>query len=112
MKIFNVAVILLILFMANVSAYAQSWALSADLWASPRSAERVSKMPVIRTMVQAWQKQPQQTLDIFYPGGEEGIIWANELKDWLIALGIPGAKIRIHPGNDSEDQLGMSINPL
>ncbi len=111
MKIFNIVTVLLILLASSVSSYAQVWALSADLWASPRTAERVSKMNSVRTMVQTWQKQPQRILDIYYPGGEEGIIWANELKDWLIALGIPAEKIQTHPGNDSEDQLTMSINP-
>ncbi len=52
---------------------------------------------------------PQAIIEIRYPGGEPGILWASELRDWLISLGIPSDKIATYSGSPNGDELILQI---
>jgi len=42
---------------------------------------------------------------IRYPGGDKGNAWALELREWLVALGIPSNYIVLEPGSGGQDRL-------
>jgi len=83
--------------------------ITAEQWAIPRHGESVLKMPALSQIVRQWQKNTQQTIEISYPGGENGELWLMELKDWLIALGVSSAKIKSIAGSGAKDIIKLSV---
>ena len=96
--------LLLALALATVAARAETGcAVSAAEWSRPRSAAMVSSLPGVRDCVQAWLAAPERHLVLVSAPGEEGGLWANELRDWLIALGVPSSAIELRAvGIDKE----------
>ncbi len=105
----NNKIIILLLLLNSSPVLSETYYLSADIWASPRSALSVSQMPAINSAVLKWQKSTDSTLEILYPGGENGELWASELKDWLISLGIPEQSTRLNSGSAFADKIQISI---
>jgi hypothetical protein len=100
---------LFVLSITSNSVFAETWSLSADLWASPRTAQSVSKMESVKHAVQSWQNDTQSKISILYPGGEEGVLWSNELKGWMISLGVPEQSMQVRSGSGVVDQIEISI---
>jgi len=88
---------------------AESWQLTLDEWSRPRSGEVVMQMPAVADAVLAWHQDSDRALEVVYPGGEQGEIWASELRDWLVALGVDAEAIRLHAGAPSEDQIVLRV---
>lgn len=99
----------LLMNMFPVLAMDREWVLSADEWARPRDGRGIVSMPVLVESIQAWKEQSGLNLVIHYPGGEEGTLWAKELQDWLIALGIPSSHIQTIPGNSRKDAVTIEL---
>ena len=85
------------------------WDLSAEAWARPRSGAGLVAMAPLADVVRHLQENDGQRLFIGYPGGEEGSLWAHELRSWLVALGIPSRRIQLVPGNGRADALELRI---
>lgn len=84
--------------------------LGYDEWSRPRSADYVLQLPAVSGVMRDWsQAVAGSRVQIRYPGGEEGNLWALELRDWLVALGLPGDLISISPGSAHEDELILSV---
>ena len=81
------------------------WAVSADEWARPRSAEVILTMEPVVQSVRLWMQSPGHQLLIKHPGGEEGLLWGEELKDWLVSLGVSSSDVRTIPGHARNDEL-------
>ena len=80
-----------------------SCAVSAAEWSRPRSAAMVHALPGVRDCMQAWLAAPERHLILVSAPGEEGGLWASELRDWLVALGVPSAAIELRAvGTDKE----------
>lgn len=79
---------------------ASSWTLDAIQWAAPRSGAAILSMPPLDEVVAAWSRAEQAEIVIRHAGGAAGELWAAELEDWLIALGIPGSAIRTLGGGE------------
>lgn len=84
--------------------------IDAEEWARPRSGEMIATMPVIREVVTTWMKMKNADITIRYPGGETGIIWAQELRDWLVSLGVESNALILSVGSSAEDRLDLIIN--
>ena len=98
-----------LLFSRPVAAQEQLWSLSADTWAQPRDGRSVAQMLPLPEVVAAWSRQPEQRLVVRYPGGEEGSLWAHELRSWLIALGIPGEDQELVAGSHQADRIELEL---
>ncbi len=85
------------------------WALSADTWAQPRDGRSVAQMAPLPEVVAAWSAQPEQRLVVRYPGGEEGLLWAHELRSWLTALGVPGEDQELVAGSHQADRIEFEL---
>lgn len=79
-------------------AAAADWTLSAAAWARPRDGATVAVMEPLPAVIEAWSRRDDARLVVRYAGGEEGELWAAELADWLVALGVPGDAIATVPG--------------
>ena len=93
--------------------YAQAPAvfiLKASEWNVPRTTESILAMPALRQTVQAYNKNPTARIQIHYPGGDEGTLWATELRSWLISLGIASQHIELLPGSRDPGQVELQVN--
>lgn len=92
-------------FLAGGLEAAESWTLSAAEWSRPRSGAAVLAMAPVAEAVRAWRALEagggSSRLQLVYAGGEEGSLWAAELRDWLVALGIPPDAIEMVAGGSS-----------
>lgn len=103
----------LILFIAPQLAAAEySRILEEAEWSRPRTAQVVQQFPAVQAVVQRWLQSPQkQRIELRYPGGETGSLWALELRDWLVALGVPSHKIETYPGHPQVGELALVLLP-
>ncbi|MEA5445664.1 hypothetical protein VCB98_07525 [Gammaproteobacteria bacterium AB-CW1] len=99
----------LLLFLAVGSLSAETWVLDQAEWSRPRSGETVIAMPPVAQAVRHWHEQDEARLELVYPGGERGELWASELRDWLIALGMEPAAVVLQPGAPSEEELLLRV---
>ena len=86
--------------------------ISAEEWARPRSGEALTQMPGLKTAVTAYLSDSGHTLIIHHPVEEEGLLWAEELKTWLVALGIVADDLRLVPTAMDADQLEIHLGSL
>jgi hypothetical protein len=102
--------------------------ITADAWARPRSAESLVQMPALKRTVRDYLRQGGgqegrqgsgrngsdnnrrgQRILIRHPRGEEGVLWAEELRSWLIALGIPSTDIAVSPESTRIDAIELAV---
>jgi hypothetical protein len=84
--------------------------VSADDWARPRSAARVVQLPGLGALLAAFERQPQGRLVIHHAGGDDGSLWAEELRSWLVALGIPSSRIALQSDATEPDRLTLALH--
>jgi len=83
--------------------------LSADEWARPRSGDVIPEFDALRSAVGYWEKGNNFSLLIRYPGEDSGEIWASELRDWFISLGIPSDYILLVSGSPDADEVTLIV---
>ena len=83
--------------------------LTAELWARPRSGAVIPQMEPLKLAVSYWATGSDAMIMLSYPGEDSGEIWAAELKDWLISLGIPSEFILLSPGFQVEDEIRILV---
>jgi len=85
------------------SAAAAEWRIDPATWDRPRDAAYVASLAPVRAAVRAWEAAgPRASLLLRYPGGEAGLLWASELRDWLVALGVEPEAVVLVPGAAGE----------
>ena len=120
---------LLIMLICSAAYSAESSAgsvevITADQWARPRSGESLVQMPALKRAVRDYLGQNadrddeqggsrntrrDQRILIRHPRGEEGVLWAEELRSWLIALGIPSTDIAMSPQSTRVDAIELAV---
>ena len=85
------------------------FSLSADEWARPRSGVVIPELSSIRSAVSYWNKGINALIVIQYPGEDSGELWAAELRDWLISLGVPADYIRMASGTQEADEIKLIV---
>jgi len=83
--------------------------LSADEWARPRSGDVIPEMASVRAAVSYWGRGTDALLVIRHPGEDSGELWAAELRDWLISLGVPSDYIHLLPGTQEADEIKIVV---
>ena len=83
--------------------------LSADEWARPRSGDVIPELAPVRAAVSYWNRGVDALLVIRHPGEDSGELWAAELRDWLISLGVPSDYIRLLPGTQEADEITIVV---
>jgi hypothetical protein len=85
------------------------WSLSAADWARPRHGEWLVSHPALQGALDKLQQSPQSVLELRYPGGDEGMLWVEELQAWLVALGLESARIETLPGSGGEAVIQLEV---
>lgn len=74
-------------------------------WAAPRRAEALAANKALAGLVQELEARPGRLLRIRHPGGDAGSGEAEALREALIALGVPGTRIRLEPAATENNRL-------
>lgn len=69
------------------------WTLTQAQWNGVTSAAQVIAVKPLRAAIAAFDATPGARLVVIHNGGEDGLFWAADLKGWLVALGVPSARI-------------------
>ena len=99
-----------LLFSLSVSANSvRLYNLNADSWARPRSGESIPQFEPVKLAVEYWSSLSEGEIVLTYPGQDSGEIWAAELRDWLVSLGVPSEYIHLSPGLQSGGDLQIKV---
>jgi hypothetical protein len=79
--------------------------LTREMWSSPRSGFYVTRLDALNPLIRRFNAQAGSGIVIRYARGDEGGLWAAELRAWLVALGIPSASITLVSMAQDEDAL-------
>ena len=74
-------------------------------WPDRRTTKSVLSIQPIKKILGLFVENPRHQVTIRYPGGDKGNGWALELREWLVALGIPSKYIVLEPGSGGQDRL-------
>ena len=91
------------------SAKTRIFILTQQQWSVPRDAMSVLSMPAIKSAMQSLAADHKQSLIVRYPGGEVGMLWASELKGWLVSLGLSSDLINVQAGSLKSEELELQI---
>ena len=86
------------LLLSMITAAAQAadiFAVTPALWDRPRSARSVLDEPAVRQAIGVHLSRPDSQLLIHHGSGQDPFLQAEELRNWLMALAIEGARIRL-----------------
>ncbi len=100
------------LLLLNMSVQANSlriFSVNADEWSRPRNGAVIAEFDSIRAAMNYWEKAADNRILIRYPGEDSGEIWATELRDWLVSLGIPADYIELVSGSQSADEIRLIV---
>jgi hypothetical protein len=94
--------------MLAASVHAQDlFAVAPALWDHPRSARAVLAQPAVRQALDQYLAMPAARLVIHHGYGQDPLLQAEELRMWLMALAIDGARISLI--NDVRPQEPLKI---
>jgi hypothetical protein len=95
---------------AGAATDPDSFILSADQWALSRSGDSLIRLAPVRDAMTDWLATPGARIVIQYSGGDAANLWAGELQDWLVALGVPADRIEKHVSADlAEDAVMLKV---
>lgn len=87
------------------------FAVPAELWDRPRSAGMVLQQPDIRRAVNMHIARSGSSLIIHHAVGQEPLLYAEELRAWLIALAISPDRIRLSGDLKPGEPLIIEVKP-
>jgi hypothetical protein len=88
----------------------ESFSISADQWALPRSGTALLHLPPFSAAVRDWLAHPGARIVVVHAGSDQANLWAGELSDWLVALGVPVEDIDKRVSADqSEDGITLTV---
>jgi hypothetical protein len=88
---------------------ARIYVVSAEEWARPRSGDVIAGFEALRAAVGYLDKLDDGLIVVRYPGEDSGELWAAELRDWLISLGVPSDYIRLVAGTQAADEIRLLV---
>lgn len=98
-----------VLFVTSNSFAADVEFLHANEWSVPKQSTTILTMPAIHNSMKKLQKNVNSVLKVKYPGGDEGTLWVNELRSWLIALGLSSARIELVQGSAISTSIELEV---
>ena len=112
MKLSLLPVIVLTAFTtAALAAPPHTYTITPDEWAQPRSGENMAAMAPVRAAVKEWMKHPGDHIVIMHSGDDIGSLWASEVHDWLVSLGVPSTALKNRISGQDENSVTLSVEP-
>ncbi len=85
--------------------------ITAEQWAPPRSGRAVAAFPGLAALVAQLDRDPDRRLVLRFARSDEATLWAEELRAWLVALGLSSARIALEPGLHDAGRLLLELRP-
>lgn len=102
--------LLLLAFSLPALADTDRFSIGADQWAQPRSGSELLHLAPFSAAVRDWMDNPGARIVIVHAGSDQGSLWASELSDWLVALGVPSDHIdKRVSGDQGEDSITLLV---
>jgi len=80
---------------AAVASADDMYVVSPELWDHPRTARAVTEQPAVKQALDRHLSQPGSRLVIHHGYGQDPLLQAEELRSWLMALAIDGARVSL-----------------
>ena len=95
---------------ADAATDPHRYPLSAEQWALSRSGDSLIRLAPVRDAMADLLATPGAKLRIQYSGSDATSLWAGELSDWLVALGVPADRIEKRVSADqAEDAVTLEV---
>ncbi len=94
---------------ASAAFAGSSYTITADMWMQPRSGSLILQMPPVQAAVRDWMQHPGSQLVILHSGDDQGSLWASEVQDWLVSLGVPSTDIRKRVSGQDENSVTLLV---
>lgn len=101
--------LLLLMLAPAFQALGETWEITASEWARPRHGDWLVRQQVLVAAIEQLRSAHASRLKIRYPGGDEGVLWAEELQSWLVALGLESDRIERVPGSGAADRIQIRV---
>jgi hypothetical protein len=92
-----------------VTAPAASVTLTPSDWAQWQPAGADS--PPLHELLAALERVPGGRVVVRHGGGERGAHWGEAMRDWLVARGLPSARIELVPTSFDGERLELDVGP-
>lgn len=89
---------------------AETLTLAAADWPQPRRAEILSAHRPLSDFLLAFDQRNAKVLRIRHAGGETDSRFAEQLRDALVAFGVPSARIHLVPAAADSEQLILELS--
>ena len=83
--------------------------INADQWARPRSGAVIVQDFGLAPLIEALDRQPDGVLVVDHARSDEGSVWAEELRAWLVALGVSSAQIVLTPRGSDNGRITVDV---
>ncbi len=104
------AIIAAVFAAAGAGALAQVHEIPQEFWDRPRSASRVLEQENVKRAVQAALAQPESRLVIHHGNNQEGLLHAEELRSWLVALAVYTRRIVLRSDQPAGTPLRIEVS--
>ena len=94
---------------ADVSKAGSDVVVSSEQWSRISSAEEFMSIAGLRELIAEFNQQPQSVLNVHYQGGENGLLWAQQFQNRLVALGIDSKRIQMVQGVPNANMLLIGL---
>lgn len=84
-----------LMFLAVQACHAGAADVAPELWDRPRSAQAVMAQPAVRQAVLTLQSRSDTRLWIVHGPRQDGLLQAEELRAWLVALAVEGMRVQL-----------------
>ena len=91
----------------SYTEYAETLAFSE--WPEYENGANISALPQVSRTIRLFDEHDKVSIEIRYPGGDQGRKLAESLFKWLITLGIPAQYMELVPGSGSADSMVISL---
>jgi len=78
---------------------AQTVTLPLEFWLAPRSGQALRAQPQLQQVLTAYLQSERARIRVQHQKRDESIAQAEELRGWLIALGVDAARIELTDEN-------------
>lgn len=90
-----------------ISEYTET--LGRSEWPEYINGPNILSLSPVYRILQKFEEHEKITVEIRYPGGEMGRMWAESLASWLVTFGVPKKYIEFSPGSGAADRLVISL---
>jgi hypothetical protein len=96
---------------ATAAPAADLFTVAPELWDRPRTARAVLEQPPIKQALELYLSRPGSRLVIHHGYGQEALLLAEELRAWLMALAVDGARISLVNDVKLNEPLKIEVLP-